>query len=130
MITICVSSGEADISGTVGELLEVALTLKAFAGSGEQSVVIDAQLCNPAPYEFSLSALAFIRRLGPILVTADEHRLTVFGPSQLLAGFASWFHFPPEAARGMHNHYEPLPDDPLQSSDSLSLVVSVRHADA
>jgi len=130
MITICASSGEADISGTAGELLEVALTLKALVGSGEQSVIIPAQQCNPAPYELSLSELAFTRRPGPTLVSADQHRLTVCGPDQFLAGFASWFQFPQDAAHGNHNHFEPLPDDPDHSADSLSLVVSVRHAGA
>ena len=130
MITICVSGQEADISGTVGELLEVALTLNALVGSGEQSVVIPAQPCNPAPYELSLSELTFTRRPGPTSVSADPHRLTVSGPDQFLAGFASWFQFPQDAADGYHNHFEPLPDDPDHSPDSLALVVSVRHAGA
>jgi len=130
MITILASSGEADISGTVGELREVALTLKALVGSGEQSVVVSAQLCDPAPYDLSLPELAFTRRTGPTSISASPHRLTVSGPDQFLAGFASWFEFPQDAAHGMHNHFEPLPDDPDHSPESLALVVSVRHADA
>ena len=130
MITICVSSGEADISGTVKELREVALTLKALVGSGERSAVIPAQPCNPAPYEQSLLELAFTRLPGPTSVSADAHRLTVSGPDQFLAGFASWFEFPQDAAHGTHNHFEPWPGDPDHSTESLSLVVSVRHAGA
>ena len=128
MITICVSTGEeADISGTIEELRDVALTLKALVGSGEQSAVIPAQPCDPAPYELSVLELAFTRSVGPTSVSADSRTLTVSGPDQFLAGFASWFEFPQGASRGAHNHFEPSPDDPGHSTDSLSLVVSVRH---
>lgn len=130
MINICVSSGEADISGTVGELGEIALTLKALVGSGEQSAVIPAQPCDPSPYELSLLELAFVRRPGPTSVSADAGRLTVAGPDQFLAGFASWFEFPQDARHGSHNHFESLPDDPDHSPESLALIVSVRRADA
>jgi hypothetical protein len=130
MITVCTSSGEADISGTVDELLEIALTLKALVASRDESAVIPSRLCNPAPFELSLRELVFARRPGPTSVSADPHRLTVSGSDQFLAGFSSWFEFPQDAAHGYHNHFEPLPDDPDHSPDSLALVVSVRHAGA
>jgi hypothetical protein len=130
MITICVSDGEADISGSVWELREIALTLKALVSSGEQLVVIPARVCDPSPYQLSLPALAFARRPGQTLVSADASRLTVSGPDQFLEGFATWFEFPDNSPHGQHNHFEPMPDDPDHSADSLSLVVSVRHAGA
>ena len=130
MITICASDQEADVSGTVTELLEIAHILKSLVSSGASSVVVPAQSCNPAPYELSLRELVFARRSGPISVSADSHRLTVSGPDQFLARFASWFEFAQDAGNGCHNHFEPLPDDPDHSADSLALVVSVRHAGA
>ena len=130
MINICLSSGEADISGTVGELGEVALTLKGLVGSGEQLATIPAQPCDPSPYDLSLLELAFVRRPGPTSVSADARRLTVAGSDQFLTRFASWFEFPQDARHGSHNHFEPLPDDPDYSPESLALIVSVRQADA
>jgi hypothetical protein len=130
MITIRVADQEADISGTVDELLEIAFTLKALVGSGDNSAIVPAQSCDPAPYDLSLAELAFTRRSGPTLVTSDGRRLSVFGPDLFLDSFASWFQFAQDAAPGDHAHFEPPPDDPDHSPDSLALVVSVRHAGA
>ena len=130
MITICVSDSEADISGSVSELREIALTIKALVSSCEQVATIPAQLCDPSPYQQSLPALAFARRPSPTLVFADASSLTVSGPDQFLDGFATWFEFPDNSPQGQHNHFDPMPGDPDHSVDSLSLVVSVRHAGA
>jgi hypothetical protein len=130
MITICVSEGEADISGTASELREIALTLKALVGSGEHFATVPAQICDPSPYEKSLPALAFARHPGPVSISAGTSGLKVSGPDRFLEGFASWFEFPDNSPNGQHNHFDPMPDDPDHSADCLSLVVSVRHAGA
>lgn len=125
MIAIRASEGEVEISGTVGDLLEVGLTIRALAASSQFAVLVPAAPCSPAPYERSVARLAVRRRPGPTVVSLAASELEVSGSDTSLNLFASWFEFPAGVGEGYHNHFEPLEGDPDHSPASVSLVVTV-----
>ena len=126
MIAIRASEGEVDISGTVEELLEVGLTIRALASSPQTSVSVAAARCCPTPYDDSISCLLIYRRQGRTLVSLTSSGLEVSGSDKSLKIFASWFELPAGVSDGYHQHFEPLVDDPDHSSDSVPLVITVR----
>jgi len=130
MIEIRANEAEAEVSGTVEELLEVALTVRALVGSSQDRVVIQAVSCNVAPYQNTLASLAVSRRPGLTLVEVSQQSLEISGSDASLEAFSSWFEFPTGSRPGLHNHFEPLPDDSHHSWQSASLVVMVSGAGA
>ena len=130
MIAIRADECEVELSGTVEELLEVGLTIRALAASSQPSVVVPAALCSPAPYGRSLERLAVHRRPGPTVVSVAASELQVSGSDTSLNLFASWFEFPTGVDPGYHQHFEPLEGDPDHSPAAVSLIVAVCQAGA
>ena len=130
MIVIRADDLEAEIAGTVEELREVSFTISALVGSSDRSAILLAAAGDSDPYPRALTEMAIERSTGPTLVSTTDSRLTVSGSDSSLSKFASWFEFPPGVPAGYHSHFEPLPGDPDHSSDSVPVIVSVRHAGA
>ncbi len=130
MIAIRADDLEIEVSGTVDELREVSLTISALVSSAERSTSLPTSAVDPSPYPRTLTAMTIERSAGQTLVSATHSQLVVSGSDGSLSKFASWFEFPPDVQSGYHSHFEPLPNDPDHSADSVPVVVSVRHAGA
>ena len=130
MIDVSASQEEADICGSVEELREVGLTIRALIASAIESVAVPASGRNPAPYDCALAELKVALQPGLALVSIQGHALCVSGSTERLEELASCFFFPDDAGAGHHFHFEPLPEDSDYSADSLALAVSVRHSGA
>ena len=130
MLAICTDGQEAEISGNASDLRSVRITIIDLLSSAEASASIPAVAIDPSPYTRSLSELIVRRSDGPTLVTATETGLLVTGADDSLARFSSWFNLAPDAQPGDHSHFDPLPDDPYHSSDSIPLAVAISHAGA
>jgi len=130
MISISASQEEADISGSIDDLREIGLTIKALLLSATESVTLQAMKHDPAPFDRALTELTVIRRAGLSSVLIQGNALFVSTSAERLEELASCFFFADDAGHGHHFHFEPMPGDLDYSADSLALAVSVRRPGA
>jgi hypothetical protein len=127
MIAIIADEASVGINGSVADLESVRLKIAELVQSGDSSVMMDAAMIDPNPYPRTLRALEIRRGEGRTTITIAGDRVTVTGSDESLDRFSSWFHFPADAQQGRHAHFEPAPGDPFHSSESIPLIISLRH---
>jgi hypothetical protein len=130
MIAICADDTGVEISGTVDDLNDVHLAIMDLLHTGSSSVQILAASSDPSPYPRALSRLEVRRTEGRTVLSVVDGDLIASGSDDSLGRFASWFQFRQGACPGQHSHFEPAPDDLFHASESVPLVVSVRHSAA
>lgn len=126
MISISASQEEADISGSIDDLREIGLTIRALLISATQSVTLHAMEHDPAPFDRALTELTVIKQAGLSSVLIQGNALCVSASPERLEQLASCFFFADDARHGHHYHFEQMPGDSDYSADSLALAVSVR----
>jgi hypothetical protein len=125
MIAICQSGDEVELSGSTGDLQRIRAEIITLLSSENQDTSIRAAASDPAPYERCLSELTVRRADGKTLALVVGDALVVQGQDDSLARFSTWFNAPSTASPKWHSHFEPLPEDPWHSSDSVALVIAV-----
>jgi hypothetical protein len=119
---------DLSISGSAAEL-EAARQqiLQLSEPNGPDTLRIEAQTDgDPSPYTQWLSELVVARGAGPVRAEVLEHTtLEILGAPDLLAAFASFWQFAPDAPQGAHFHHEYLDDSTTVAPDSLPLVIEV-----
>ena len=130
MISISASQQEADISGSIDDLREIGLTIRALLISANESVTVRAADHDPTPFEHAVPELTVIQQAGPLSIAVQDNALRVSASAERLEELANCFFFPEDARSGHHFHFEPMPGDPDYSADSLALAVSVRRSGA
>jgi hypothetical protein len=128
MIEIRYSENQLDISGTIDELNTVNRAVLEFRNSDAFCLTIEAASnFNPSPYDFVLSKIEIEKGETPTRVSVTNNQgVTVKGSPDNLEGFASFFHFEPDAASGTHAHYEYVEGNPWIATDSIPLVIGIK----
>ena len=130
MISISASQQEADITGSIDDLREIGLTIRALLLSANESVTLRAADHDPTPFDRAVPELTVNLRTGPLSIAVQGNALCVSASAERLEEFASCFFFPEDARDGHHFHFESMSGDSDYSADSLALAVSVHRSGA
>ena len=119
---------ELSISGSTAEL-EAARQqiLQLGEPNGPDTLRIEAQTDgDPSPYTQWLNGLTVSRGTGPVRAEVlEQTTLEILGAPDLMATFASFWQFAPDAPQGAHFHHEYLDGSTTIAPDSLPLVIEV-----
>ena len=118
---LSISGSAAELEATRQQILQLS------EPNGPDTLRIEAQTDgDPSPYSQWLSELVVARGSGPVRAEVLEHTtLEILGAPDLLATFASFWQFAPDAPQGAHFHHEYLDDSTTVAPDSLPLVIEV-----
>lgn len=118
-LTISTDGNEVEIRGSSGALRSVRLAILKLLSSSVPSIRLPVTVRDPSPYTCSLTELVVERAEGPSLVSVTHGALSIVGCDDSLARLATWF----DISTGHHSHFEPLPDDPHHSAESIPLII-------
>ncbi|QNN69381.1 hypothetical protein [Thermomonas carbonis] len=129
IIAISASQNEIDISGSVADLREIGLTIRALKLLASTSFTVPALRHDPAPYDRALAEIT-VTQGSETSVSVQGNALRISATPERLEELASCFFFPEDARDGHHFHFELMPHDLDYSAESLALAVSVHRAGA
>lgn len=123
-MVIRASEKELDLSGSPGELRELASRIVAIA-PGERIRFAADQTAIAEPYDRLLIALEVVASEGAVKISVENETLVAAGTADSLRSFASLLEFEDATPRGYHHHYEWYPGNEFIAPDSTPLVVCV-----
>lgn len=118
-LTIFTDGKEVEITGSPAALRSVRLAILKLLSSPIASIRLPVAVRDPGPYTCSLAELVVERAEGPSLVSVTQGALSITGCDASLARLATWF----DISTCHHSHFEPLPDDPHHSAESIPLII-------